>query len=153
MISIYSSTHESNMKRILFLFLLCLPHISKAQFGLNMTELGVKEQYVGDHTYSIIESWHNKKEKQVTAFSQTLSFNYIFSQDEHLSYISTIIPKRQSFMDKLIETYNNDYMIIVKGKEWKLDSEIGLISMKLEYLDEYSCFGIVHKLIKNAKGR
>lgn len=139
------------MKHILFLIVLFLPVISSAQFGLKMTELGIKEQYAGNRTYSIIESWYNNEEKQITAFSQTLTFSYVFSQKEHLSYISTIIPKKQSFMDKLIEQYNKDYVIVAEGKEWKLHSEIGLVSMKLEYLDDYGCFGIVHKLTKKAK--
>ena len=118
------------MKKSIFVFLVMLPIIGKAQAHLGVTLAEIKTQYL-DKVFSIDSTTDGIK--YASAAMPLGRFIYYFDKDTGLTDFCVQIPLDMTALNTQVEIYNKKY-VIISETSWKAYLEGGgLMKIKLKY--------------------
>lgn len=125
------------MKKLIFLLIVMLPLIGKAQAHLGSTEKDIRDLY-SDKTFEV--GYTDDGEKYISAFMYYGTFIYYFDKETGLSNFCMQVINEIPYLNGQVEAYNKKY-VIVSDTEWKAYLEGGgILKIKLDYNEEYKVY-------------
>lgn len=125
------------MKKLIFLLILILPLIGKAQAHLGSTEKEIRGLH-SDETFEV--GYTNDGEKYISAFMYYGTFIYYFDKETGLSNFCMQVINEIPNLNGQVEAYNKKY-VIVSDTEWKAYLEGGaILKIKLDYNEEHNMY-------------
>lgn len=125
------------MKNLIFILMLMLPLIGKAQAHLGSTEKEIRDLYP-DKTFEV--GFEDDGEKYINAFMKYGTFFYYFDKETGLSNFCMQVIKEVVYLNGQVEAYNKKY-VIVSDSEWKAYLEGGgIMKIQYKYNEEYKVY-------------
>lgn len=125
------------MKKLIFLLIVMLPLIGKAQAHLGSTEKDIRDLH-SDKTFEV--GYTDDGEKYISAFMYYGTFFYYFDKETGLSNFCMQVINEIPYLNGQVEAYNKKY-VIVSDTEWKAYLEGGeIMKIKLDYNEEYKVY-------------
>lgn len=125
------------MKKLIFLLIVMLPLIGKAQALLGYTEKDIRDSH-SDKTFEV--GYTDDGEKYISAFMYYGTFIYYFDKETGLSNFCVQVINEIPYLNGQVEAYNKKY-VIVSDTEWKAYLEGGeILKIKLDYNEEYKVY-------------
>jgi hypothetical protein len=121
------------MKKLIFILILVLPFLGKAQAHLGVTLASIKELYP-DKKFKVW-SYNGDSSRCASTDMSYGNFTYYFGNDG-LSFMCTLVPKSLTALNAQVENYNKKY-VILSETSWKAYLEQGeIMKINLEYMKE-----------------
>lgn len=125
------------MKKLIFLIIVILPLIGKAQAHLGSTEKEIRDLH-SEKTFEV--GYTDDGEKYISAFMYYGTFFYYFDKESGLSNFCMQIINEIPYLNGQVEAYNKKY-VIVSDTEWKAYLEGGgILKINLEYNEEHKFY-------------
>lgn len=125
------------MKKLIFLLIVMLPLIGKAQAHLGYTEKDIRDLH-SDKTFEV--GYTDDGEKYISAFMYYGTFFYYFDKETGLSNFCMQVINEIPYLNGQVEAYNKKY-VIVSDAEWKAYLEGGrILKIKLDYNEEVKVY-------------